>query len=100
MRWLPFALGSVLATQTLTAQIPVAVPHGSGRDAIVQLAACVRPSARQVAWQQAGCNAEPRCTRPIAVRSFRDQRNTERSDRREHGIAKNDQQGASQIEEG
>lgn len=57
MRWLPFALGSVLATQTLTAQIPVAVPQGSGRDAIVQLAASVRPSARQVAWQQTGCNA-------------------------------------------
>jgi alpha-L-fucosidase len=52
MRWLPFVFGSLLA-----AQVPVAVPEGSGRGAIVQLAASVRPSARQVAWQRTGCNA-------------------------------------------
>ncbi len=43
---------------------------------------------QEASQQQAGRNAEPRCTRPIAVRSFRDQRNAERSDRREHSIAR------------
>jgi hypothetical protein len=52
MRWLPFVLGAVLSAQT-----PVAVAEGSGEDVITRLAATVRPTPRQVAWQQTGCNA-------------------------------------------
>ncbi|MEO6593677.1 MAG: alpha-L-fucosidase, partial [Planctomycetota bacterium] len=41
----------------LAAQAPVPVPTGADRDAIVNLAAEVRPSPRQLAWQQTGSNA-------------------------------------------
>ncbi|HEX5053626.1 MAG TPA: alpha-L-fucosidase, partial [Planctomycetota bacterium] len=41
----------------LAAQAPVAVPAGADLDTIVQLAAEVRPSARQLAWQRTECNA-------------------------------------------
>lgn len=52
MRCLPLLFGSFLVAQT-----PIAVPDGADRDAIVKLAATVRPSPRQLAWQQTGCNA-------------------------------------------
>jgi alpha-L-fucosidase len=41
----------------LPAQTPLAVPEGADQDAIVRLAADVRPSPRQLAWQATGCNA-------------------------------------------
>lgn len=52
MRALPWLFGSVLL-----AQAPVPVPAGAGLDAIVRLAATVRPSPRQLAWQRTECNA-------------------------------------------
>ena len=39
------------------AQAPTAVPAGSSREAIVELASTVRPSARQLSWQATKCNA-------------------------------------------
>ena len=41
----------------LIAQAPIQVPGGADRDAVVTLAASVRPSPRQVAWQATGNNA-------------------------------------------
>ncbi|MFM1870985.1 MAG: Sialidase precursor [Planctomycetota bacterium] len=51
----PLAL--LLAAASLAAQTPVAVPADADRDRIVELAATVRPSPRQLAWQATGCNA-------------------------------------------
>ena len=51
---LPLAAALVLP---LAAQAPVAVPDGATVDAIAALAADVRPSPRQLAWQATGCNA-------------------------------------------
>ncbi len=50
-------LAAACLPTVLAAQTPVAVPDGAGRDAIVALAATVRPSPRQVAWQATGSNA-------------------------------------------
>lgn len=64
MRWpsppscsVPSAAAAVLLAASGRAQAPIAVPDGADRDAIVALAATVRPSARQLAWQATGCNA-------------------------------------------
>ncbi|MCA8976298.1 MAG: alpha-L-fucosidase [Planctomycetes bacterium] len=46
-----------LLGSTILAQSPVAVPPGSDRDDIVALAATVRPSPRQLAWQQTAFSA-------------------------------------------
>lgn len=42
---------------SLPSQAPIAIPDGVDQDAIVRLAATVRPSPRQLAWQATGCNA-------------------------------------------
>lgn len=51
------ALVAAIASVALTAQAPVPVPAGANRDAITALAATVRPSPRQLAWQRRGMNA-------------------------------------------
>jgi alpha-L-fucosidase len=50
-------LTAVLAMATVVAQDPVPVPAGAAPDALAALAATVRPSPRQLAWQQRGMNA-------------------------------------------
>jgi alpha-L-fucosidase len=52
MRWPILLLGSAVL-----AQAPVTVAEGSDRDDLTALAATVRPSARQLAWQTTGFNA-------------------------------------------
>lgn len=64
MRW-PLALLAIsplpgpLLTGPLRAQdpAPLAVPPDASADAITSLAATVRPTPRQLAWQATGCNA-------------------------------------------
>jgi alpha-L-fucosidase len=51
------ALAAVLLPLALSAQDVVLVPPGADADAIAALAATVRPSARQLAWQQLGFTA-------------------------------------------
>jgi len=51
------AVVAALAHGSLSAQAPVPVPAGSDAAAVAALAATVRPSARQLAWQRSGCNA-------------------------------------------
>lgn len=56
MRHLAACCLSLLTAKAAT-QDPVPVPNGASRDAIVALAAAVRPSPRQLAWQATGSNA-------------------------------------------